>query len=123
MESNIQKAIFAGGCFWCTEAVFQNIKGVTAVTSGYIGGSKDEANYMKVSSGKTGHAESIQIEFDSEIISYKELLYVFFYNYPSSLHWKYTTFEKENVIKIEKNENSGCWSYRNGGPGDVASAG
>jgi len=87
MNTNTQTAIFAGGCFWCTEAVFQNIKGVISATSGYIGGSMEDANYSKVSSGKTDHAEAIQIEFDPQIISYKELLYVFFYTHnPTTLN-------------------------------------
>lgn len=83
----IEKAIFAGGCFWCTEAVFENIKGVIKVTSGYIGGSVSMPSYDQVSMGKTGHAEAIEIEFDSEIISYKELLYIFFYTHnPTTLN-------------------------------------
>ncbi len=83
----IQKAIFAGGCFWCTEAVFQNLKGVQSVTSGYIGGKVENPTYDQISMGKTGHAEAIQIEFDSEEISYKELLYVFFYTHnPTTLN-------------------------------------
>jgi peptide-methionine (S)-S-oxide reductase len=78
---NIQKAIFAGGCFWCTEAVFQDLKGVEKVVSGYTGGDTQNPTYMQVSGGKTNHVEAIEIEFDSEIISYKELLYVFFYTH------------------------------------------
>lgn len=82
-----QKAIFAGGCFWCTEAVFQNLKGVASVTSGYIGGANANPTYDQVSSGKTGHAEAIQIEFDPSLITYKELLYVFFYTHnPTTLN-------------------------------------
>ena len=84
---NIQTAIFAGGCFWCTEAVFQDLKGVTSVVSGYIGGSNANPTYDQVSSGITGHAEAIKIEFDSSEISYKELLYVFFYTHdPTTLN-------------------------------------
>jgi peptide-methionine (S)-S-oxide reductase len=76
-----EKAVFAGGCFWCTEAVFQNLKGVISVVSGYIGGTVKNPSYDQVSMGKTGHAEAIEIEFDSSVISYKELLYVFFYTH------------------------------------------
>lgn len=71
-------AIFAGGCFWCTEALFKSLKGVTSVTSGYTGGTKEEATYEKVSSGETGHAESVKIEYDRDIISFSDLLAVFF---------------------------------------------
>ena len=71
-------AVFGGGCFWCTEAVFQMLKGVTNVQSGYAGGSNDSANYTAVSAGDTGHAEVIHIEYDPSIISYRDLLTVFF---------------------------------------------
>lgn len=71
-------ATFANGCFWCTEAIFQKIKGVEKVTSGYSGGDLDNPTYEEVSEGDTGHAEAIQIEFDSEIINFKELLDIFF---------------------------------------------
>lgn len=73
----METATFAGGCFWCTEAIFEGLKGVSKVTSGYAGGHAGAPNYESVSSGNTGHAEAIQIEFDSNIISYKDLLYVF----------------------------------------------
>lgn len=76
-----EKTIFAEGCFWCTEAVFQNLRGVTSVVSGYIGGANANPTYQQVSSGTTGHAEAIEITFDSEQISFKELLYVFFYTH------------------------------------------
>jgi peptide-methionine (S)-S-oxide reductase len=81
MDTHTQRAIFAGGCFWCTEAVFQDLKGVVSVTSGYVGGSTERPTYEQVSSGKTGHAEAIEIVFDPEQVSYKELLYVFFYTH------------------------------------------
>jgi peptide-methionine (S)-S-oxide reductase len=71
-------AVFAGGCFWCTEAVFEQLKGVSDVTSGYAGGSAATADYQAVSTGKTGHAESIQITYDPSVISYGTLLRVFF---------------------------------------------
>lgn len=76
--SNLQKATFAGGCFWCTEAVFQRVKGVEKVTSGFIGGTIKNPAYREVVTGRTGHAEAVQLEFDPEIISYEELLYIFF---------------------------------------------
>lgn len=73
-----QSAVLAGGCFWCTEAVFQIIEGVDDVISGYSGGTKETAKYDIVSTGRTGHAESILITFDPEKISYGQLLKIFF---------------------------------------------
>ncbi|MBM3206321.1 MAG: peptide-methionine (S)-S-oxide reductase MsrA [Candidatus Staskawiczbacteria bacterium] len=70
--------IFGGGCFWCTEAVFKMLKGVISVESGYSGGEKENPTYEDVSSGNTGHAEVIKIEYDSEIIPLENLLTVFF---------------------------------------------
>lgn len=74
----IEDAIFAGGCFWCTEAVFQQLEGVEAVESGYIGGHIADPTYKAVCSGDTGHAEAIKIAFDPEIIGYGDLLDIFF---------------------------------------------
>lgn len=71
-------ATLAGGCFWCTEAVYQNLKGVSAVESGYIGGEKSDPTYEQVCSGTTGHAEAIRISFDPDVISYADLLDIFF---------------------------------------------
>jgi peptide-methionine (S)-S-oxide reductase len=71
-------ATLAGGCFWCTEAIFKQLKGVNSVTPGYSGGNVPNPNYEDVSSGETGHAESIQIDFDEKVISYETLLEVFF---------------------------------------------
>jgi peptide-methionine (S)-S-oxide reductase len=71
-------ATFAGGCFWCTEAIFQRLTGVRSVLPGYSGGETKNPSYEDVCSGKTGHAECIQVEFDPKILSYQELLGVFF---------------------------------------------
>ncbi|MDZ3830299.1 MAG: peptide-methionine (S)-S-oxide reductase MsrA [Sphingopyxis sp.] len=71
-------AIFAGGCFWCTEAVFQSLAGVEKVESGYIGGTVADPTYKQVCGGDTGHAEAIRITFDPAVISYDDLLDVFF---------------------------------------------
>lgn len=71
-------AVFAGGCFWCTEAAFEILKGVSDVTSGYAGGSKATADYKSVCTGTTGHAEVIRITYDPSVISYDRLLDVFF---------------------------------------------
>jgi peptide-methionine (S)-S-oxide reductase len=73
-----QTAVVAGGCFWCTEAVFVQIEGVEKVVSGYSGGDRAAANYEAVCSGKTGHAEAIQITYDPSQISYGQLLKIFF---------------------------------------------
>ncbi|MBC7759970.1 MAG: peptide-methionine (S)-S-oxide reductase MsrA [Phormidesmis sp. FL-bin-119] len=74
----MEQATFGGGCFWCTEAVFQNLKGVTKVISGYMGGHKPEPTYKEICNGDTGHAEIIQIEYNEEEISFEDLLLVFF---------------------------------------------
>lgn len=74
----LAQATFGGGCFWCTEAVFQELEGVQSVMSGYSGGSKDKASYKLVGSGGTGHAEVIQIEYDPADVQYSQLLEVFF---------------------------------------------
>jgi len=71
-------AVFAGGCFWCVEAVFEELNGVYEVTSGYAGGTKETANYKTVCTGTTGHAEAVRIEYDPRKISYEELLKVHF---------------------------------------------
>ncbi|WP_299985960.1 peptide-methionine (S)-S-oxide reductase MsrA [uncultured Pontibacter sp.] len=74
----LSKATFAGGCFWCTEAYFERLKGVDRVESGYTGGSEERPTYEQVSSGKTSHAESVQIWYRPDVITYRELLEVFF---------------------------------------------
>ena len=71
-------ATLAGGCFWCTEAVYKNLKGVEAVESGYIGGARPNPTYEEVCSGQTGHAEAIRITYDPDVISFGDLLDIFF---------------------------------------------
>lgn len=71
-------ATLAGGCFWCLEAVFQQLKGVSKVMSGYAGGKRPNPTYEQVCTGATGHAEVVQVEFDPAVISYRDLLDVFF---------------------------------------------
>jgi len=73
-----QTAVFAGGCFWGVEAVFEHVKGVSNVTSGYSGGTAKTADYEMVSTGKTGHAEAVKITYDPSQVSYEQLLKVFF---------------------------------------------
>src|SRR6201991_3530448 len=77
-NKNLETATLAAGCFWCVEAVFDDLKGVEDVVSGYSGGHKDNPTYQEVCSETTGHAEVIQIKFDPAIISFKEILQVFF---------------------------------------------
>ena len=80
-------ATLAGGCFWCTEAIFKRLKGVLTVVPGYAGGTKDNPTYEEVSSGNTGHAESTQIEFDQEIIGFDKILDVFWHTHdPTTLN-------------------------------------
>jgi peptide-methionine (S)-S-oxide reductase len=74
----LQTAVFAGGCFWGVEAVFEHIKGVTQVVSGYAGGTVVNPDYESVSSGRTGHAEAVRVTFDPSVVSYDTLLSVFF---------------------------------------------
>jgi len=78
MNDNLQIATFAGGCFWCTEAVFNRLKGVERVVSGYTGGHIKNPAYREICTGRTGHAEAIQIFYNESIISYTELLEIFF---------------------------------------------
>lgn len=78
VEKKLSIATFGGGCFWCTEAIFLRVKGVKKVTSGYAGGDLPSPTYEDVSSGASGHAEAIQIEFDPSIVSYSHLLEIFF---------------------------------------------
>jgi peptide-methionine (S)-S-oxide reductase len=78
MDKNLETATLAAGCFWCVEAVFDDLKGVEDVVSGYSGGHKENPTYQEVCSETTGHAEVVQIKFDPELISFKEILQVFF---------------------------------------------
>lgn len=73
----LEKATFGGGCFWCIEAVFEHVKGVKSVVSGYAGGSVPRPYYELVGTGATGHAEVVQVEYDSDVVTYDELLKVF----------------------------------------------
>jgi len=119
-----QKAIFGGGCFWCTEAVFQRLKGVSLVQSGYTGGHTINPTYKEVCSGTTGHNEVIEISFDDSVISFKDLLYVFFTSHdPTTLNrqgndvgtqYRSGIYYNSETQKIEaeafiKNEASELW--------------
>jgi methionine-S-sulfoxide reductase len=86
-SSNLQTATFGNGCFWCTEAVFEQLRGVKSVVSGYSGGSKPNPTYEEVCTGGTGHAEVIQITYDPAVISFADLLKVFWQTHdPTTLN-------------------------------------
>ncbi len=77
MPENTQLATLGGGCFWCVEAIYQEVRGVSSAVSGYSGGTSANPTYQQVCSGTSGHAEVLQIHFDPDVISYEELLYIF----------------------------------------------
>lgn len=122
-SSNKETAIFAGGCFWCTEAFFTDLKGVEKVTSGYIGGKTENPTYKEVCSGYTGHAEAVKILFNPDEVAYEDLLEIFFSTHdPTTLNRQgadvgtqyrseifYTTDAQktaaENFIKLLENQN------------------
>jgi len=81
MESKTGVAVFGGGCFWCTEAIFAELKGVIKVTPGYTGGRTANPTYQQVCGGNTGHVEVARIVYDSALISYNDLLDIFFYTH------------------------------------------
>ena len=87
MDNNLALATFGNGCFWCTEAIFQRLNGVENVVPGYAGGNTEDPTYYEVVTGFTGHAEVIQISYDPNVITYRELLDVFFYTHdPTTLN-------------------------------------
>ncbi|MEC8329309.1 MAG: peptide-methionine (S)-S-oxide reductase MsrA [Actinomycetota bacterium] len=90
MSQNTEKAYFAGGCFWCMEPPFEVLDGVIEATSGYMGGEIENPTYEQVSMGNTGHAEVVEIEYDPNIITYGELLEVFWRNIdPTALNYQF----------------------------------
>lgn len=91
MEKKHEIAVFGGGCFWCTETLFERLKGVISVKSGYAGGSVENPSYEQVSGGKTGHAEVIQIKYNPAEVSYEILLDVFFSTHDP------TTFNRQGM--------------------------
>ncbi|CAM3628610.1 peptide-methionine (S)-S-oxide reductase MsrA [Flavobacterium gelidilacus] len=87
IEEGKEIATFAGGCFWCTEAVFLEIKGVEKVVSGYTGGTTKNPSYREIGTGTTGHAEAIEITYDPKLVQYKDLLEIFFSSHnPTTLN-------------------------------------
>lgn len=121
----IEKIVFAGGCFWCTEAVFQRVKGVTSVVSGYANGDGSDPSYEQVSSGDTGFAEAIEVTFDSEIISLEKLLEIFWATHDATTlnqqgadkgtQYRSAVFYSDelqrNVINSSKNEQANAAHY------------
>ncbi|TVR17759.1 MAG: peptide-methionine (S)-S-oxide reductase [Balneolaceae bacterium] len=86
-KNETEVAVFGAGCFWCVEAIYQRVNGVIAVESGYAGGHVENPTYQQVISGKTGHAEVARVEFDPSVISYEELLEVFWHTHdPTTLN-------------------------------------
>ena len=114
-KQEFSKAYFASGCFWCVESIYENLKGVVNVDSGYSGGSTINPTYYQVISGSTGHAETIEVVYDSSIIDFKTLVNVFFGSHdPSTLNRQgpdvgtqyrsvafYSSNEEKNIIKNE----------------------
>jgi peptide-methionine (S)-S-oxide reductase len=78
MTNKTQQTTLAGGCFWCIQTALASLKGIIETTSGYMGGASQDATYRQVCTGKTGHAEVVQVRFDPELITYREILEVFF---------------------------------------------
>ena len=95
-------AFIAGGCFWCTEAVVQRLKGIIKVDSGYMGGFIKNPAYREVCAGTTGHTEGIRVEFDSNLISYRELLTVFFASHdPTTLNRQQNDIESQYRFAVD----------------------
>lgn len=87
MTSKLETATLAGGCFWCTEAIFRRLKGVSSVLPGYMGGTIKNPSYEQVCTGETGHAEVIQLEFDPAVLPYEKVLEVFWHTHdPTTLN-------------------------------------
>lgn len=114
-KQELSKAYFASGCFWCVESIYENLKGVVEVNSGYSGGNIKDPSYSQVMSGKTGHAETIEVIYDSKIINFQTLVQVFFGSHdPSTLNrqgpdvgTQYRSiafFNSENEKQIIENE-------------------
>ena len=101
MNNNYEKAYFAGGCFWCMEPPFEALEGVIEATSGYMGGTVENPTYEEVTTGETGHAEVVEILFDPEIVSYEELLEVFWRNIdPTALNYQFADIGSQYRTEI-----------------------
>jgi peptide-methionine (S)-S-oxide reductase len=124
-QPKTELATFGNGCFWCTEAIFQRVKGVVRVESGYSGGHVKNPSYEQVTTGKTGHAEVLRIEFDPKVVSYETLLEVFWHTHdPTTLNrqgadagpqYRSAIFFHNNTQKTiaeaskKKTDRSGLW--------------
>jgi len=124
-SDNLKEATFGEGCFWCAEAVFQEVKGVKSVVAGYAGGRVKNPTYEQVSTGKTGHAEVARITYDPSVVSYRELLEVFWHTHnPTTLNRQgadvgtqyrsvifYHNQKQKNIAEesLKKTEKSGLW--------------
>ena len=124
-DMNLEKATFGGGCFWCTEAIYERVEGVHSVVSGYAGGTVKNPTYKQVCDGTTGHAEVTQITYDPKVVSYDELLEIFFKTHdPTTLNRQgadvgtqyrsvifYHNDEQKNKAEYYKKElsKSGAW--------------
>ena len=127
-KDSLEVATLGGGCFWCIEAVFDELKGVQKAVSGYTGGTKDNPTYREVCYGKTGHAEVVDVYFDPNVVSYEDILRVFFHvhdpttlnrqgndagpQYRSSIFY-HSEAQKESAKKIiDEIEKSGLWDNK-----------
>jgi len=124
-DSNTETAVFGAGCFWCVEAIYQRVNGVKDIESGYAGGHVQDPTYRQVTTGKTGHAEVIKLEYDPSVISFEELLEVFWHTHnPTTLNRQgadvgtqyrsaifYLTEEQKEVAEksLEKTDASDLW--------------
>lgn len=124
-DSNTETAVFGAGCFWCVEAIYQRVNGVTDIESGYAGGHVQDPTYRQVTTGKTGHAEVIKLEYDPSVISYEELLEVFWHTHnPTTLNRQgadvgpqyrsaifYLTEQQKEIAEksLEKTDDTDLW--------------
>ena len=108
MSEGYEKAYFAGGCFWCMEPPFEDLDGVIEATSGYMGGSVENPTYEEVTTGTTGHAEVVEILYDPEVVSYEELLEVFWRNIdPTALNYQFAdvgTQYRTEIFTVGENQ-------------------
>ena len=103
-DNGYEKAYFAGGCFWCMEPPFEAMDGVIEATSGYMGGSVENPTYEEVTTGETGHAEVVEILYDPNVVSYEELLEVFWRNIdPTALNYQFADVGSQYRTEIFSN--------------------
>ena len=110
MNNNYEKAYFAGGCFWCMEPPFEALEGVIEATSGYMGGTVENPTYEEVCTGETGHAEVVEVLFDPNVITYEELLEVFWRNIdPTAFNYQFADVGSQyrtEIFTINEEQNS-----------------